>query len=86
MNYDWRFMTFYKRQGSRSSPWKRNAKSKMATWGGLTNTCDKKRSEKRRLINADSAIISLRWFKQRYVRCFFSWVSRTYSASTCRIL
>ena len=26
----------YRRQGSRLSPWKRNAKSKIAVWGGLT--------------------------------------------------
>ena len=26
MNYGWRFVTFYRRQGSRPSPWKRNAK------------------------------------------------------------
>ena len=26
MNYGWRFMTLYMRQGSRPSPWKRNAK------------------------------------------------------------
>ena len=25
-NYGWRFMTLYRRQGSRPSPWKRNAK------------------------------------------------------------
>ena len=30
MNYGWRFMTLYKRQGSRPSPWKRNAKK--AKW------------------------------------------------------
>ena len=30
MNYGWRFMTFYKRQGLRPSPWKRNAKK--AKW------------------------------------------------------
>ena len=30
MNYGQRFMTLYRRQGSRPSPWKRNAKSKMA--------------------------------------------------------
>ena len=30
MNYDRRFMTLYKRQGSRPSPWKRNAKK--AKW------------------------------------------------------
>ena len=26
MNYGWKFMTLYRRQESRSSPWKRNAK------------------------------------------------------------
>ena len=26
MNYGWRFMTLYRRQGSRPFPWKRNAK------------------------------------------------------------
>ena len=26
MNYGWRFMTWYRRQGSRPSPWKRNEK------------------------------------------------------------
>ena len=26
MNYGWRFMTLYRRHGSRPSPWKRNAK------------------------------------------------------------
>ena len=29
MNYGWRFVTLYRRQGSRLSPWKRNAKGKM---------------------------------------------------------
>jgi len=45
MNYGRRFMTLYRRQGSRPSPRKRNAKNKMAVWGGLTNSCEKKRSE-----------------------------------------
>ena len=48
MNYGWRFVTLYGRQGSRPSPWKRKAKSKMAVWGGLTNSCEKKRSKKHR--------------------------------------
>ena len=26
MNYGWRFVTLYRKQGSRLSPWKRNAK------------------------------------------------------------
>ena len=30
MNYGRRFVTLYRRQGSRPSPWKRNAKKKMA--------------------------------------------------------
>ena len=46
MNYGLRFETLYRRQGSRPFPWKRNAKDKMAVWGGLTNSCEKKRSEK----------------------------------------
>ena len=28
MSYEWRFVTLYRRQGSRPSPWKRNAKKK----------------------------------------------------------
>ena len=30
MNYGWRFVALYRRQGSRPSPWKRNAKK--AKW------------------------------------------------------
>ena len=48
MNYGWRFVTLYRRQGSRPSPWKEMQKSKMAVWGGLTNSCEKKRSQKQR--------------------------------------
>ena len=48
MNYGMRFVTLYRRQGSRPFPWKRNEKSKMAVWRGLTNSCEKKRSEKQR--------------------------------------
>ena len=61
MNYGQRFMTLYRRQGSRPSPWKRNAKK--AKWlsgealqiavkrreaKSHTNSCEKKRSEKPR--------------------------------------
>ena len=38
----------YSRQGSRPSPWKRNAKKQSGCLGGLTNSCEKKRSEKQR--------------------------------------
>ena len=34
-NYGQRFITLYRRQWSRPSPRKRNAKGKMAVWGGL---------------------------------------------------
>ena len=48
-DYGQRFVTLYRRWGSRTSPWKRNAKkSKMAVWIGLTKSCEKKRSEKKR--------------------------------------
>ena len=35
-------------QETRPFPWKIIQKSKMAVWGGLTNSCEKKRSEKQR--------------------------------------
>ena len=40
--------TLYRRQKSRPSHGKEMQKSKMAVWGGLTNSCEKKRSEKQR--------------------------------------
>ena len=43
-NYGWRFVKPYTRQGSRTSPRKRTAKGKMAVWGGLTYSWEKKRS------------------------------------------
>ena len=48
MNYGWKFMTLYKRHGSRPSQEKGMQKSKMAVWGGLPNSCEKNRSEKQR--------------------------------------
>ena len=48
MNYGMRFVTLYRRQGLRPSPRKRNAKSKMAVWRGLINSCESKRSKKQR--------------------------------------
>ena len=43
MNYGWRSMPLYRRQGSRPSPWKRNAKKQDGCLRGLTNSCEKKR-------------------------------------------
>ena len=48
MNYGWRFMILNRRQGKRPHPRKRNAKSKMAVWGGLPNSCEKKSEKQRR--------------------------------------
>ena len=45
MNYGMRFVTLYRRQGSTPSQGKEMQKSKMAVWGGLTNSCEKKRSK-----------------------------------------
>ena len=47
MNYGVRFVTLCRRQGSRLQE-KEMQKSKMAVWGGLTNSCEKKRGEKQR--------------------------------------
>ena len=48
MNYGMRFVTLYRKQGSRPSQGKEMQKSKMAVWGSLTNSCERKRSEKPR--------------------------------------
>ena len=56
MNYGMRFMTLYRRQGSRPSPWKEMQKNKMAVWGGLTNSCGK---EEKRRANEKKKYISI---------------------------
>ena len=48
MTYGMRFVTLYRRQGSRPLHRKEMQKSKMAVWGGLIISCEKKRSEKQR--------------------------------------
>ena len=47
-NYGRRFVTLFRRPWSRPSPRKRNAKGKMVVSGGLTNSCEKKRSKMQR--------------------------------------
>ena len=42
MNYGWGFMTLYRRQGLRPSHGKEMQKTKMAVWGGLTNSWEKR--------------------------------------------
>ena len=46
MNYGWRFVKLYRRQESRSSPRKRNAKKQNGCL--RTNSCEKKAREKQR--------------------------------------
>ena len=48
MNYGQRFVTLYRRDGQDHPHGKEMQKSKMAVWGGLTNSCEKKRSEKQK--------------------------------------
>ena len=48
MNYGHRFVTLYRRQGSRPSPRKRNAKKINGCLRSLTNSCEKKRGKKQR--------------------------------------
>ena len=48
MNYGLRFVTLYRRQDEDHLHGKQMQKSKMAVWGGLINSCEKKRSEKPR--------------------------------------
>ena len=43
-----RFVTLYRRQGSRTSPWKRKAKKQKGCLGGLTNSYEKKRGNKQK--------------------------------------
>ena len=48
MNYGLRFVTLYRDRDQDHPHGKEMQKSKMAVWGGLTNSCEKKRNEKRR--------------------------------------
>ena len=48
MNYRMRFVTLYRRRDQDHPHGKEMQKSKMAVWGGLTNSCEKKRSGKQR--------------------------------------
>ena len=47
-NYGWRFMTLYRRQGSRPYPRKRNSKRQNGCLRRPYNSCEKKRSKKQR--------------------------------------
>ena len=48
MNYGWRFVTLYRRQESKPSPRKRNAKKQNGSLRRPYKYCEKKRSEKQR--------------------------------------
>ena len=46
MNYGWRFVTLYRRQGSRPSPWKKHAKKAKWLSGEALQIAMKRREEK----------------------------------------
>ena len=48
MSYGMRFVTLYRGRDQDHPHGKEKQKSKMAVWGGLTNSCEKKRSKKQR--------------------------------------
>ena len=48
MSYGWRFMTCTGERNKNYPQEKEMQKSKMAGWGGLTNSCEKKRTENQR--------------------------------------
>ena len=48
MKYGWRFVTYTRDRDQDHPHGKEMQKSKMAVWGGLTNSCEKKRSEMQR--------------------------------------
>ena len=49
MNYGWRFVTLYRRQGSRPPHGKETQKSKMTVSGGLKNRCEEKKKAKEKM-------------------------------------
>ena len=68
-NYGLRFVTLYRRQGSRPSPWKRNAKKQNDCLRRLTNSCEKKRSEKERYKHLN---VEFQRIARRDKKAFFS--------------
>ena len=49
MNYGWRFNDIVQETEIKTIPMEKKCKkSKIAVWGGLTNSCEKKRSENQR--------------------------------------
>ena len=71
MNYGMKFVTLYRRQGSRPSPWKRNAKKKNGCLGGLQIAVKrreaKRKNERYKDLNAEFQRIA-----RRDKRAFFS--------------
>ena len=74
MNYGWRFVTLYRRQGSRPSPWKRNAKKPKWLSGEALQIAVKRRKaksegekERYKHLNAESQRIT-----RRHKKAFFS--------------
>ena len=60
MNYGWRFVTLYRRQGSRPSPWKRNAKKQNGCLGKRREAKSKGEKERYKHLNAEFQRIARR--------------------------
>ena len=45
MNYGWRFVTLYRKRDQDHPHGKEMQKSKMAVWGGLTNSCERREAK-----------------------------------------
>ena len=76
MNYGQKFVTLYRRQGSRPSPRERNSKRQNGIWGGLTNSCEKKRREKQR--RKGKSVVYVSSFHPRYLFFPFLLISKSW--------
>ena len=56
MKYGMRFVTLYRDRDQDHPRGKEIQKSKLAVWGGLTNICEEKRSEKKKEKGKDKGI------------------------------
>ena len=75
MNYGQKFVTLYRRQGSRPSPRERNSKRQNGISGALTNSCEKKRSEKQR--RKGRSVVYVSSFHPRYLFFPFLMISKS---------
>ena len=77
MNYGQRFVTLYRREGSRPSPRKRNAKRQNGCLRRPYNSCEKKKSEGQRITEfcQENALVIANNLFQQHKRRFDTWTS-----------